>query len=405
MEKRSKPIGEILSALGRITAADVERALAHQRERGGFFGDALVELGILSADEVKFALADQYDIPFVHLRPESIDRAVAQMVPAEWAREHQLLPVLRDGNVVTVILTVPPTAEELEAVRRFTRAARVEAAVSTGETIEALIDAVHGESDAATVPLGEWLTRAIDVGSREIGLSVRAQRVGGWYRADGEGVVRATISAGWKIELERVLSPFVKSGTGSVRSWPAMLAANGRLWRSECSAIETLDAAEYVFRLDTALPDEPLEAGAARELRQTVASLRRRGAVTLRAVSPEGAVPPGVLETALPGLPAALLGAGVRSLHLADRAVAIPPGVLSLQPAGSLAAALAALEAFAFDALVLDVERLEAADLEAACHAAPLVVFRDLDHLSRRLRADLDVCLRHEQTLLWSPVS
>jgi hypothetical protein len=63
--RKITPIGEILVRLGLVTPEQVQRALAHQRERGGPFGDALIELGLVTRTDVEWALADQYDLPMV----------------------------------------------------------------------------------------------------------------------------------------------------------------------------------------------------------------------------------------------------------------------------------------------------------------------------------------------------
>lgn len=50
-EKRT--IGEILSSLGRISQADIETALAYQKEHGGYFGEALIACGLVSGEELE----------------------------------------------------------------------------------------------------------------------------------------------------------------------------------------------------------------------------------------------------------------------------------------------------------------------------------------------------------------
>jgi hypothetical protein len=58
-----RKIGAILKEAGHITEADVQRVLEYQRTQGGFFGQALVSLGLVSAEEVERALAAQMGLP------------------------------------------------------------------------------------------------------------------------------------------------------------------------------------------------------------------------------------------------------------------------------------------------------------------------------------------------------
>jgi hypothetical protein len=58
-----RKIGAILKEAGHITEADVQRVLEYQRTQGGFFGQALVSLGLVSVEEVERALAAQMGLP------------------------------------------------------------------------------------------------------------------------------------------------------------------------------------------------------------------------------------------------------------------------------------------------------------------------------------------------------
>lgn len=58
-----RPIGRLLSERLGLDAAVVERVLAFQRERGLRFGEAVVAMGIASADDVLQALSQQFHYP------------------------------------------------------------------------------------------------------------------------------------------------------------------------------------------------------------------------------------------------------------------------------------------------------------------------------------------------------
>jgi chain length determinant protein tyrosine kinase EpsG len=59
-----RSIGDILTALRNLSAEQVERVLRHQRERGLRFGEAAVALGLVSKEDVLFALAQQFHYPY-----------------------------------------------------------------------------------------------------------------------------------------------------------------------------------------------------------------------------------------------------------------------------------------------------------------------------------------------------
>ena len=58
------PSATSLPRLRNLSAEQVERILAHQREHGMRFGEAAVQLGFASNDDVLFALAQQFHYPY-----------------------------------------------------------------------------------------------------------------------------------------------------------------------------------------------------------------------------------------------------------------------------------------------------------------------------------------------------
>lgn len=59
-----RSIGDILSELRDLTPDQVERILAHQRERGVRFGEAAVDLGMATKDDILVALSQQFHYPY-----------------------------------------------------------------------------------------------------------------------------------------------------------------------------------------------------------------------------------------------------------------------------------------------------------------------------------------------------
>lgn len=57
-------LGDILTAKGVVSAVDVERALAYQKENGGRFGDCLVKLGLTTHEDIENILGDTPKSPW-----------------------------------------------------------------------------------------------------------------------------------------------------------------------------------------------------------------------------------------------------------------------------------------------------------------------------------------------------
>ncbi len=72
-----RPIGDIIAETRNLSAEQVEQILALQRERGIRFGEAAIQLGYASADDVLFALAQQFHYPYA---PEEQRKASPELV-------------------------------------------------------------------------------------------------------------------------------------------------------------------------------------------------------------------------------------------------------------------------------------------------------------------------------------
>ena len=69
---RGRSIGVILIDSGRLSADNAERILRLQKEQGKRFGDAAIELGLLTEDDIRFALSSQFDYPYLPLGDSSL---------------------------------------------------------------------------------------------------------------------------------------------------------------------------------------------------------------------------------------------------------------------------------------------------------------------------------------------
>ncbi|MBW3654597.1 MAG: hypothetical protein KY444_00705 [Gemmatimonadetes bacterium] len=401
VNKRPIRLGELLVQLGRITPDDVARALQEQHERGGFLGDALIRLGLITRDELRWTLADQHDIPFVRLRPEHIDHGLASLVPAAWAREHNVLPVLQDGDRVTAVIADVGNLELLDEVCRLTGAAQAEPALAAPETIRELIDAVYGPAVQPAGSLLQLMADALAHGAGSLGVSVRGASAIGWYRV--VETVHRPLLADWQAELAGALSPLAPTlPGGDVHAWPATLTVDGAAWRVECHAAGHDGTMEWAARLLAPLPRELASVEADPAAVEAVRRAMANGPVLI-AVQGDGAHGPDeVLSMALPALPSLLLGAQTRSIHLTDRSAAIPGDTLALPLDGSIAAAAERLAVFSLQALTVDVDLLAPGDDDALRNAAPFsaVLVRGAAHtsfdLTLRLAAGAD-------GFTWSP--
>jgi protein-tyrosine kinase len=80
--RAERPIGAILVEDGKLSAREIERVLDVQRTHGVRFGEAAVRLGLVTDEEVRYALAKQYDFPHLDAGKSGTSGASRELVAA-----------------------------------------------------------------------------------------------------------------------------------------------------------------------------------------------------------------------------------------------------------------------------------------------------------------------------------
>ena len=101
---RGRSIGALLIDAGRLTAENAEKILRLQKEKGMRFGDAALQLKLLTEDDILFALARQFDYPYLPAGDQSLsqelvaaDRPFGETVEQLRALRSQLMLRWFDG--------------------------------------------------------------------------------------------------------------------------------------------------------------------------------------------------------------------------------------------------------------------------------------------------------------------
>jgi chain length determinant protein tyrosine kinase EpsG len=74
IERHDRRIGGILAEEGKLRPEDVERVMSLQESSGLRFGEAALRLGLIREDDVRCAVARQYDLPHLVPGSESVSR-------------------------------------------------------------------------------------------------------------------------------------------------------------------------------------------------------------------------------------------------------------------------------------------------------------------------------------------
>jgi protein-tyrosine kinase len=113
-----RSIGAIIAELRDLTADQVEAILARQREKGVRFGEAAVELGFASKEDVLFALSQQFHYPYAPkedttLSPELVALSEPFGMRAESfraLRSQVMMRLFAEGDIRRAVAVISPNA-------------------------------------------------------------------------------------------------------------------------------------------------------------------------------------------------------------------------------------------------------------------------------------------------------
>ncbi len=319
-DQKQQNLGRILLDLERITEEDVDRALQYQRENGGFFGEALVEMGVVNRQEVGWCLATQANIPYIFPQVDEIDPDTVTLVTREWALRHMALPIMQSEGVITLAIDSPLNSTAPTELQWRT-GKQVELALAPSESLKKLIENFFDrythrpERHRASQPVSlETLhARAHASGTRRWGISSRSGYTMGWYEIKNS-IRRFPLDHNWKHSLDESLNPGLSDEmveTGE-REWKAEFRHSRGIDQVRTFCLETDNATELLFLVDRTIQEEaPIPFPSERVLGQ-LREIINRGPTVIGITSD----PPNFAQDLLPKLPGVLLSRQHRTVYL-----------------------------------------------------------------------------------------
>ncbi len=368
-----RQLGAIFLESGRINQDDVDQVLAYQRTHGGFFGQAIVALGILTREEIDWALASQFDLPFIFPNADAVDHEAAMLVPADWALAHLAVPIVKAGRSLTVVVADPLDSETLDDLRART-GYDIEMALASASRIRELIRSIYGDAshakpgDTSPITLSDFITQALEAGAERIGVSVRGVHATSWYKAKNSKGRRPLID-GWATILEDMIdpSPFAAAAqsNGEIQSFDATLARAGVDIGVEVQVLSSASGTEFLLRPTRPSPTKRMHVVLPPSVIAELKLLARVGSANVALPSFDD----DTVADIVPQLPALVFGDSIRAAHitLGDEV----PGVYSLRIGEQGEDFVAAVEAYDFDAISVDLP-MDDSRLPRILKAAPI---------------------------------
>lgn len=117
----SERLGELLLHGGLLTEAQLEKVLRAQSVNGGRLGTNLVEMGLLSEEELARSLNLKLGVPVAEAKSlETVPGSVLDLLPQEMVRRFQVVPLALEGKRLVLAMADPADYNAIDEIGFFT---------------------------------------------------------------------------------------------------------------------------------------------------------------------------------------------------------------------------------------------------------------------------------------------
>ncbi|MBQ5531362.1 MAG: hypothetical protein IIT98_05110, partial [Kiritimatiellae bacterium] len=151
MTSNDEYVLRLLVERGYLTQEQIDAAAQSMKAENETNLDVLLAGGAVTEDDVLGTVADQFGLKYCHISPEAIDPAVTQEITAEIAHKYGVVPVVVDGDSITVALSDPMGYDAIDSLRYVLHGRDVEAVVSPRSEVEGAMSKLYAASQDADV--------------------------------------------------------------------------------------------------------------------------------------------------------------------------------------------------------------------------------------------------------------
>jgi len=137
-----------------VSQDQMSKALNSQQSEGGSLSYNLVKTGAIS--EMAFAefMGQVYNVPAIDLESVEVDTTAVDLIPSEVATKFQVVPLKRDGRVLTVAMANPDNIFAIDDIK-FITGFEVRPVVAPESAIKKSIDKMYDSADSLAHIMGE----------------------------------------------------------------------------------------------------------------------------------------------------------------------------------------------------------------------------------------------------------
>ncbi len=154
-----------------IKEQDLNKAMALQKEGGGSLSDILMNLGVVSKNDLMVALSHELDIPPINLSRYKADQNLIKLIPKKVAKHYKVIPISKMGDILTVALSDPMNILAIDDIKALT-GFKISMVIASEKDIEDAVKQYYEESAYTAIEkivsdMDEGGIRLLDDGSME----------------------------------------------------------------------------------------------------------------------------------------------------------------------------------------------------------------------------------------------
>ena len=166
--RERKRLGDMLLEAGKISVAQLNRALDTQRKTRRRLGEVLVSEGLLTEEEIADVLAKQLSLERVDLENTFVEQDMARSIPKEVAQKYVAIPIYMRDDKLVVAMSDPLNMFAIDDICFITQK-KIQPAVATKNQIERAIEVYYSkqDTDKAIEELKREFTEALDESKKQ----------------------------------------------------------------------------------------------------------------------------------------------------------------------------------------------------------------------------------------------
>ena len=160
-------MGEILVRRGLVRDEDVAKGLEAQKAQGGALGTVLVQMGLITREQLMEALGEQFGMEVVDLPNLEVPKSVLDRVEYSVVSTYKVMPIRWDGTILTVAMANPLDIATLDDLRTLL-GCEVRGAVCNDKDVQAAQQKYYHKEEETIEKLMQQFGRAEGAAGKEV---------------------------------------------------------------------------------------------------------------------------------------------------------------------------------------------------------------------------------------------